>query len=256
MQREEFIQQLWLDYVHQHPDIGGLRLWPVDAPAEYLALLTLNHGVYAMDRLLPILTRLDYRLVHRHAMADRGLLVSLLAPPPDNGAWLLLAELQLGALSRRPRDTLKTLVSHVASETLHGQNILCRGRPWPMPDWSTYQSLHLAHPLAGWLAVMGPRLHHVGFDCEQLGCDIGILDQQLVQAGLEGHGDRHHGIFPISPLLDFRFYPTHSRRMAFAQGDEHRIELGGLALVQKQVSVNQERTSELLLPHHTRCEMS
>ncbi|SFU29454.1 DUF1338 domain-containing protein [Halomonas korlensis] len=256
MQREEFIQQLWLDYIHQHPDIGGLRLWPVDAPIEYLALLTLNHGEYAMDSLLPMLALLGYRRVHRHAMADRGLLVSLLAPP-DNGAWLLLTELQLGTLSRHPRDTLKTLVStHAAPTAQRVENLLCHGRPWPMPDWSTYQTLYLANPLAGWLAVMGPRLHHVGFDCAQLGSDIEILDQKMNQAGLNGHSNRHQGVFPVSPLLDFRFYPTRSRRMAFAQGDEHRIELGGLALVQKQVSANQERTSELLLPHHTRCEMS
>lgn len=255
MQRDEFIQQLWLDYVYRHPEIGELRLWPIDAPMEYMALFTLNHGEYAMDRLLPILALLGYRRVHRHAMADRGLLVSWLAPQ-DNSTWLLLAELQLGTLSRHPRDTLKTLVSHAVPREQQGQNLLCHGRPWPMPDWSTYQALHLAHPLAGWLAVMGPRLHHVGFDCTQLDCDIEELDRQLDQAGLNGHRNRHQGVLPISPLLDFRFYPTRSRRMAFAQGDEHRIELGGLALVQKQVSANQERTSELLLPHHTRCEMS
>ena len=255
MQREELIQQLWLDYVHQHPDISGLRLWPVDAPIEYMALLTLNHGDYAMDRLLPILALLGYRRVHRHAMADRGLLISLLAPP-DNSAWLLLAELQLGTLSRQPRDTLKTLVSQVEPAAPQDQHLLCHGRPWPMPDWSTYQALHLAHPLAAWLAVMGPRLHHVGFDCARLGCEIEVLDQQLDQAGLDGHRNRHQAVFPVSPLLDFRFYATRSRRIAFARGDEHRIELGGLALVQKQVSANQERTSELLLPHHTRCEVS
>ncbi|MEX2552781.1 MAG: DUF1338 domain-containing protein, partial [Actinomycetota bacterium] len=59
-----------------------------------------------------------------------------------------------------------------------------------------------------------------------------------------------------SPLLDYCFYPTLSQRLPFAEGDEHRITLGGIALVQKQVSANQERTAELLLPHHTRCEMS
>lgn len=49
MQREEFLQQLWLDYIHQHPDVGMLRLWPTDAPAEYLTLLTLNQPPFAAD---------------------------------------------------------------------------------------------------------------------------------------------------------------------------------------------------------------
>ncbi|MDI5984970.1 DUF1338 domain-containing protein [Halomonas sp. M4R5S39] len=255
MQREEFVQQLWLDYVHQHPDIGGLRLWPVETPAEYLAILTLNHGPYGMDALLPTLAHFGYRLQHRHAMADRGLLVSLLSPPGDE-AWLVLAELQLGTLSRAPRRRLESLVAKVPPEDRRGQNLLCRGRPWPMPDWPTYLALCQAHPLAGWLSVMGPRMHHAGFDCQRLGHDLGDLDTRMGEVGLTGNPDRHHGIFPVSPLLGYRFYPTCSQRLAFAAGDEHRIELGGLALVQKQVSANQERAVELLLPLHTRCEMS
>ncbi|MFO7648418.1 MULTISPECIES: DUF1338 domain-containing protein [Halomonas] len=255
MQREEFVQQLWLDYVHQHPEVGGLRLWPVDAPVEYLALLTLNHGPFGMDALLPTLAHLGYRPRHRHAMADRGLLVSLLSPP-DDGPWLVLGELQLGTLSRRPRERLEALVAQAPREDQRGQNLLCRGRPWPMPDWETYLALCQAHPLAGLLSINGPRMHHAGFDCGRLGQPIAVLDDQLRQAGLSGSTDRHHGIFPVSPLLDYRFYPTCSRRLAFAQGDEHRVELGGLALVQKEVSANQERAVELLLPHHTRCEVS
>lgn len=254
MQREEFVQQLWLDYVHRHPDIGGLRLWPVEAPAEYLALLTVNYGPFAMEALLPSLMHLGYRPRHRHAMADRGLLISLLSPP-DEGPWLVLGELQLSTLSRHPREHLEALITQAPKEDQRGQNLLCRARPWPMPDWTTYRRLHQAHPLAGLLAVNGPRLHHAGFDCQRLGREILDLDRELQQFGLSGNPDRHHGVFPISPLLEFRFYPTCSQRLPFADGDEHRIELGGLALVQKEVSANQERAVELLLPHHTRCEI-
>lgn len=255
MQREEFVQQLWLDYIHQHPDVGGLRLWPVEAPAEYLAILTLNHGPWAMEALLPTLVRYGYRPHQRYAMADRGLLATLFTAP-DDGAWLLLAELQLGTLSRQPRERLQQLVGSADPREARSQALLCHGRPWPMPDWDTYLALQQAHPLAGWLSVMGPRMHHAGFDCQRLGHDIVTLDGQLRQAGLAGSSDRHHGLFPVSPLLDYRFYATISRRLAFAEGDEHRVGLGGLALVQKQVSANQERAAELLLPHHTRCELS
>lgn len=254
MQREEFLQQMWLDYIHQHPDIGGLRLWPVDAPAEYFAILTLNHGPYAMDALLPILAHFGYRCRHRHAMADRGLLISLLAPP-DTSAWLVLAELQLGTLSKAPRERLEALLMTAPQAARRGQGLLCHGRPWAMPDWPTFQALQQAHPLAGWLSVMGPRMHHAGFDCELLGRDIDDLDRQMHQAGLVGGGGRRPSIFPVSPLLDYRFYPTASQRLVFGEGDEHRIELGGIALLHKQVSAHQERAVELLLPHHTRCEM-
>ncbi|TLF53308.1 DUF1338 family protein [Halomonas urmiana] len=255
MQREEFVQQLWLDYVHHHPDVGGLRLWPVETPAEYLAILTLNHGPWAMESLIPTLVRFGYRPQQRYGMADRGLLATLLSAPA-HGGWVLLAELQLGTLSRQPRERLKALVADADPKEARSQALLCHGRAWPMPDWDTYQTLLRAHPLAGWLSVMGPRIHHVGFDCQRLGHDIQTLDGQLQQAGLTGSDDRHHGLFPISPLLDYRFYATRSQRLAFAEGDEHRIGLGGLALVQKQVSANQERAAELLLPHHTRCELT
>ncbi|MBB3140760.1 DUF1338 domain-containing protein [Halomonas organivorans] len=255
MQREEFVQQLWLDYVHQHPELGGLRLWPRELSPEYLALLTLNHGPWAMEALLPPLVRFGYRPVQRYAMADRGLLATLLAAP-DDGAWLVLAELQLGTLSRGPRESLQQLVSKASPADCRGQNLLCRGRPWPMPTWTTYQTLAAAHPLAGWLAAMGPRLHHPGFDCSRIGQDIAHLDGALTESGMAGNADRHHGILPISPLLDYRFFPSLPRRLVFADGDEHRLTFGGLALVQKQVSANQERAVELLLPHHTRCELT
>ncbi|MGM0913655.1 MAG: DUF1338 domain-containing protein [Pseudomonadota bacterium] len=255
MQREEFIQQLWLDFIHQYPEIGGLRLWPLDAPVEYLALLTLNHRHHGMDALLPALERFGYRIRHRHAMADRGLLVNLLAPPGD-GPWLAVAELQMGTLARRPRGLLEELVDQAPEAAHRGSNRLCRGRPWPMPDWEDYQALHQAHPLAALLAVNGPRLHHVGYDCQHLEASLDDLHRGMEEAGFAGTADRHHGLFPISPLVDYRFYPSGSRRLPFAEGDEHRVETGGIALVQKSVSAHQERVVELLLPHHTRCELS
>ncbi|WP_346798380.1 DUF1338 domain-containing protein [Halomonas sp. Bachu 37] len=255
MQREEFTQQLWLDYVHAHPDIGALRLWPLPTTAEYMTLLTLNYGAFASSALLPSLAHLGYRVMSRYAMADRGVLVHLLAPT-DNGSWLVLAELQLGTLSRQPREKLKALINQAHPDDCKGQNLLCRGRPWPMPDWQTYQQLKQAHPLAAWLSIMGPRLHHAGFDCRQLGTTLDALDQKLTQAGLTGQTDRHHGVVPISPLLDYRFYPAPPQKVVFADGDEHRISLGGLALAQKCVQTAHERVAELLLPHHTRCEIA
>ncbi|WP_299232885.1 DUF1338 family protein [uncultured Halomonas sp.] len=255
MQRAEFIQQLWLDFIHQHPEIGGLRLWPPGASAEYLALLTLNHRHHGMEALLPSLEHFGFRIRHRHAMADRGLLVNLLAPPQE-GPWLAVAELQIGTLSRRPRALLEELIDR-APETAHrGPNRLCRGRPWPMPEWQRYQALHQAHPLAAVLAINGPRVHHVGYDCQRLGTSIDDLHRGMEEAGLAGTGDRHHGLFPISPLVDYRFYPSGSRNLPFAEGDEHRVETGGIALVEKSVTTHQERLVELLLPHHTRCELS
>ena len=103
MQREEFVQQLWLDYVHTHPDIGGLRLWPLHTAAEYLTLVTLNYGPFAMHALSLPLSRMGYRSVGHYAMADKGLLIHLMAPS-DDSSWLVLAELQIGTLSKVPRE--------------------------------------------------------------------------------------------------------------------------------------------------------
>ncbi|WP_129138375.1 DUF1338 domain-containing protein [Modicisalibacter coralii] len=255
MQRDEFLQQLWLDYVHLHPDLGALDLW-VNAPAaEYLALVTLNQGPFSTETLLPTLGHFGYRRAGQYAMADRGVLVTCLSPA-DNGAWLLLVELQPGTLTREPRRRLESLVGDAHPADCKGQNLLCRGRPWPMPDWATYRMLHQAHPLAAWLAALGPRLHHVGFDCERLGGSLAQVDHDLRQAGLVGNADRRHGIFPISPLLDYRYYPACTRRIAFADGDEHRVALGGLAIVQRCINGERERAAELLLPRHTRCEVA
>ena len=255
MQREEFLQQLWLDYIHHHPEVGMLRLWPTDAPIEYLTLLTLNLAPFTVEELLPNLGHFGYRPVQRYAMADRGLLVTLLAPPDAGGTWLILGEFQLGTLSRQPRDTLQQLVSLTHHRDTRGKNLLCRGRPWPMPRWDEYTLLNEAHPLAGWISVMGPSVHHAGFDCERLGHDLAALDGALSASGFEASEAHQHGVFPVSPLLQYSFYPSCSQRLPFAEGDEHRICLGGLALLQKRLSSDYERAVELLLPHHTRCEL-
>ncbi|WP_136067649.1 VOC family protein [Modicisalibacter radicis] len=255
MQREEFLQQLWLDYVHLHPDLGALDFAPSVENAEYLVAVTLNHGPFAAEALLPPLRHFGYRCAGRFAMADRGVLVTLLSPAMP-GPWLVLCELQSGTLTREPRRQLQALVNQTPRCDTRGQNLLCRGRPWPMPDWATYQQLRQAHPLAAWLAALGPRLHHAGFDCNGLGQPLEALDQRLQRAGLIGSSDRQSGVFPVAPLLDYRFYPACTRRLAFADGDEQRIALGGIALVRKCLSNNHERAAELLLPEHTRCEIA
>ncbi|MHB0775564.1 VOC family protein [Halomonas sp. WWR20] len=255
MQRMEFLQQLWLDYIHQHPDIGDMRLWPVEQLAEYLVLLTLDKRPMDTASLLPGLYRFGYHRMGSYAVADRGLLITLLSPR-DHGPWLVLAELQLGALTREPRQALESLVEQAHPQDARGQNLLCRGRPWPMPDWPTYQILQEAHPLAAWLAAMGPRLHHAGFDCDSLGSNLVMLDRAMQESGLTGSADRQQGLFPVSPLLSYRYYPCCSQKLTFAQGDEHRIVSGGIALVQKCLPGKQERSAEFLLPHHTRCEFA
>ena len=141
--RQEFLQQLWLDYIHNHPDIGALRLWPISTSAEYLTLVTLNHGPFATSALSAPLARMGYRSVGHYAMADKGLLIHLLAPN-DDSSWLVLAELQVGALSRTPREALTALIQQSHPADCKGHNLLCRGRPWPMPSWALYQQLYTA----------------------------------------------------------------------------------------------------------------
>lgn len=255
MQREEFIQQLWLDYIHTHPDIGALRLWPLSTPADYLTLVTLNYGGFSAQALSPALAHMGYRHIAHYAMADKGLLIYLLAPE-DSGSWLVLAELQTGTLSKSMQEALLGLVQQTHPQDSKGQNLLCRGRPWRMPTWTLYQRLHDEHPLAAWLAVMGPRLHHAGFDCEQLGNTLEALDEQLLQSGLTHTEGYQNGVFGVSNLLAHRFYPATPQKMIFSQGDEHRLCLGGLAIVQKHLGNDHERIAELLLPLHTRCEMA
>lgn len=255
MQREEFTQQLWLDYIHTHPDLGALRLWPLNSSVEYLTLVTLNYGPFSANTLSVTLAHMGYRLAGRYAMADRGLLIHLLAPN-DSGSWLVLAELQLGTLSKAPREALTGLVLQCHPGDCKGHNLLCRGRPWPMPSWALYQQLQAAHPLAAWLAIMGPRLHHVGFDCAALGESLETLDSQLEEAGMPSLEGQQNGVFSVSSLLEHRFYPAMPLKTAFSQGDEHRLCVGGLALTRKHMPDNHERIAEILLPLHSRCEIA
>ncbi|WP_172116580.1 VOC family protein [Halomonas hibernica] len=254
MQRDEFVQQLWLDYIHSHPDIGGLRLWPLSSTAEYLTLVTLNHGPFSASVLNNRLAHMGYRQVAHYAMADKGLLIRLLAPD-DQGSWLVLAELQLGTLSKLPREALAALVNQSHPQDCKGHNLLCRGRPWPMPSWSLYQQLLKAHPLAAWLAVMGPRLHHAGFDCAELGDTLTALNDQLEKTGMPGEKEPQNGVFALSTLIEHHFYPAMPQRIIFSDGDEHRLCLGGLALTQKHLDAGHERIAEILIPAHARCEI-
>ncbi|MBZ5487921.1 DUF1338 domain-containing protein [Halomonas aquamarina] len=255
MHRDEFVQQLWLDYVHAHPDIGALRLWPLSSSAEYLTLVTLNYGPFSAHNLMGQLSHMGYQSIAHYAMADKGLLIYLLAPN-DGGSCLILAELQLGTLCKMPRDALAHLVMQSHPQDCKGHNLLCRGRPWPMPTWTLYLQLQQAHPLAAWIAVMGPRLHHAGFDCTVLGNCLGTLDGQLAKIGMPGLKEAHNGVFSLSPLVEHCFYPAMPQRVVFSDGDEHRLCLGGLALTQKQLEAGEERIAQILLPSHARCEVA
>ncbi|MBE0464157.1 MAG: DUF1338 family protein [Halomonadaceae bacterium] len=255
MQRDEFIQQLWLDYIHMHPDIGALRLWPLSTMPEYLTLVTLNHGSFAASALNSRLAHMGYRHVDHYAMADKGLLIHLLAPN-DNGSWLVLAELQLATLPKSPREALGVLINQSHPQDCVGHNLLCRGRPWPMPTWRLYQQIQHASPLAAWIAVMGPRLHHAGFDCEALGNSLTELNGQLATAGMPCLKESHNGVFSHSSLIDHYFYPTMPQKVTFSEGDEHRLCLGGLALTEKHIEAGHERIAQLLMPAHARCEIA
>lgn len=125
-----------------------------------------------------------------------------------------------------------------------------------MPSWALYQQLQNAHPLAAWLSVMGPRLHHAGFDCYRINESIDTISKQLENAGMPSLSGQQNGVFSVSTLLEHRFYPATPQKVVFSDGDEHRLCLGGLALTQKQLSDDHERVAEILLPFHARCEMA
>lgn len=253
MQREEFEQQLWLDYIHTHPELGGLALWH-GTRADYLTLVTLDIGPFSAVELTRKLHRMGYSPSAQYAMADKGLMIHLLRA--DDSSTLVLVELKLGTLCRAPREALKALVDQCHPQDCRGHNLLCRGRPWPMPSWSLYCTLEEEHPLAAWLSVMGPRVHHAGFDCRTLGEPIGVLDQALEGAGMPGHRHRYNGVFSVSKALEHRFYPAMPQRVAFSHGDQHRLCLGGLALAEPGGAASTMALCDELLPAHARCEMA
>ncbi len=84
---------------------------------------------------------------------------------------------------------------------------------------------------------MGPRLHHAGFDCGQLGEPLKTLDQRLSEVGMPSLEGQQNGVFTVSSLLDHRFYPTTPQKTVFANGDEHRLCLGGLALAKSTLKI-------------------
>ncbi|MFG6666523.1 DUF1338 domain-containing protein [Halomonas sp. HNIBRBA4712] len=254
MHREEFERQLWLDYIHTHPDLGGLGIWPLDVKADYLTLLTLNHGPFSAQKLTQTLHRMGYVSATQYALADKGLIIHLLGAPQSS--WLILVELQLGALCTTPRDALLALIEQSHPQDCKGHNLLCRGRPWPMPSWALYQQLEAEHPLAAWLAAMGPRLHHAGFSCQSLGEPMAALDKALESAGMQCACNHQNGVFPVSSALEHHFYPAMPQKVVFSQGDEHRLCFGGLALAQKVLNDTGATIGEELLPPHTKCEMA
>ncbi|MCW4151819.1 DUF1338 domain-containing protein [Halomonas sp. 18H] len=252
MQGGTLIQALWRDYTDRQPDISALDLWSSATMAEYLTLLTPSLGPWSAKSLIPGLAEHGYTPRQRYAMPERGLLLTLLATDMPRQTWLVLAEFQVATLSRQPRDLLQRLIDSADGRP---ETLPVGGRPWSMPTWEDYQALHQADPLAAWLAVMGTRVHHPGFDCDRLDTSMKTLDNQLDQRGYTGHTDRLQGVFPVSPLLDYRFYPGHPQRLCFAHGERREVSLGGLALIQRRVTANRERSVELLLPHHALCEL-
>mgnify|MGYP003338651377 CR=1 FL=1 len=69
----------------------------------------------------------------------------------------------------------------------------------------------LALALAAWLAVMGPRLHHAGFDCATLNASLDSLGLQLEHVGGHvGHGPLDGLLLPLPERAADR--PAHHHR--------------------------------------------
>lgn len=229
MNINEFFKQLWHDYSEITPQAARIHqlFEQVDGPVsnDHVAFRTVNQGEYQIARLEQRLFQLGYERATRYEFPVKKLEAWSYQHKNDSTQPLVfLSQLLLEQLSDESQSHLEQLFAE-ATPLAEGPEAFIAGRPWPMPDWPTYQALADESEYAAWLSVWGFRANHFTISVNALR-QLNSLERVI--ALLEEHGfalNESGGVIKGSPdvLLEQASTLADKRALTFRDGDRHEV---------------------------------
>jgi hypothetical protein len=172
MERDEFFEMLWDDFVEIAPQAAAIRAEFAEhgerVVNDHVAFRTFNWAPLGLDQLEPLLLDLGYRPLTDYRFTEKKLRARAYLCPGSPRIFLseLLVD-ELGAPARQLIDSCMTQARRVIAEAEGGPDavpsspeIFCAGRLWTPIRFSDYERLAQESEYAAWLCALGLHPNH------------------------------------------------------------------------------------------------
>lgn len=172
MDRDEFFEALWEDFVEIAPQAAAIRrkLAEHGEPVvnDHVAFRTFDRAPLGLDQLEPLLLDLGYEPFADYRFAEKKLRARAYLCP--GAPRIFLSELLVDELSAPARQLIDSCVNQAREviEAAEGEpdavpssaEIFCAGRLWNPPRYSDYERLAQESEYAAWLCALGLHANH------------------------------------------------------------------------------------------------
>jgi 2-oxoadipate dioxygenase/decarboxylase-like protein len=172
MERDEFFEALWEDFVEIAPQAADIRerfLEHGEAVVDdHVAFRTFNRAPLGLDQLEPLLLELGYRAFCDYRFTEKKLRARAYLCP--GSPRIFLSELLVDELSAPSRQLVESCVIQArrviaeaegsADATPSSAEIFCAGRLWNPIRFSDYERLAHESEYAAWLCALGLHANH------------------------------------------------------------------------------------------------
>lgn len=227
MNRDEFFQRLWDDFVGIAPQAATLRQRLIDAGEtvenDHVAFRTLARPGLGIESLEGRLFDLGYRTLADYRFPEKKLRArAYLAPGAPR---IFLSELLVEELSAANQGLLEVLAEQAKKRLPEGPEAFWAGRLWEPVSFAEYERLSAESEYAAWLSALGLRANHFTVSINaltRLGSVEAVLD--FVEAAgcrINTSGGRVKG--SRADLLEQGSTLADRVEVAFAGGERHVI---------------------------------
>ncbi len=162
MDREQFFERLWQDFVVMAPQAAALRgrLLDVGEPVEndHVAFRTLARPALSIEALEGRLLEFGYRILTDYEFPEKKLRAR--AYVLEGAPRIFLSELLVDRLSPVARRILEGIAAEAHPRVPPGAEVFWAGRLWEPIPFAEYEALAAESEYAGWLAALGLRPNH------------------------------------------------------------------------------------------------
>lgn len=162
MNREQFFERLWQDFVVMAPQAAALRdrLSATGEPVEndHVAFRTLARPALGIEALERWLLGFGYRILTDYAFPEKKLRAR--AYVLEGAPRIFLSELLVDELSPAARRILEGIAAEARGRVPEGPEVFWAGRLWEPIPFAEYELLAAESEYGAWLAALGLRPNH------------------------------------------------------------------------------------------------
>lgn len=162
MDRDDFFQALWDDFVTIAPHAAAIRSKLVargeNVQNDHVAFRTFDRAPLSLERLEPLILSLGYHTLDEYHFAEKHLRAR--AYLCEGSPRIFLSELLVDELGSHARATVERCVTQAASLPVDSPAVFWAGRPWPPLRFAEYEALARESEYAAWLCALGLHANH------------------------------------------------------------------------------------------------